>query len=246
MGQMLTLMDQLGRDAAGPLLSCGEFIHLSRACVLGRELLGSAQWPSQFATRLRQPDDHLVVVEELLWLGRWRSPKYIRNSYRQNPENKKNVDWRFNCCVMIINLEVKYRRRDWMGVTDGEYFSRGFDSYFEDVVGKFGPRSDDERNVLGVTTMTPPDTSLIEATNRFLNDNPQIDAVVFWSLHDPEGKRPEVFGKDAELIQLLLEEPSREEGFCISTIRHLWRNREERRAIRADEVPGLLRGVHEQ
>ena len=36
------------RDAAGPLPSCGEFIRLSKACKLGRELLSTNQWPSHF------------------------------------------------------------------------------------------------------------------------------------------------------------------------------------------------------
>ena len=46
-----------GRDAAGPAISCGEFVRLSRACLLGRKVLGSNRWPSLFATRLRDSDD---------------------------------------------------------------------------------------------------------------------------------------------------------------------------------------------
>ena len=229
-----------GRDAAGPAISCGEFVRLSRACLLGRSLLGAKRWPSLFASRLRHPDDHLAVVEEVLWLGRWRSPKHIRNSHRQNPESEKNVDWRFQCCEMIINLEIKSRRRDWMGVTDGESYSRDFDSYFDDVLGKFGPRTEGERNVVGVTTFFPPEETLRRATARFLEAHPEIDAIVFWSLHDPEGKRPEVFGSDADLIRLLLNESSREENLFISPIRHLWRKRDERRALRVDEALAIL------
>lgn len=225
-----------GRDAAGPVISCGEFVRLSRACLIGRKLLGMEQWPSRFASRLRDSDDHLAVIEEVLWLGRWRSPSHIQISHRQIPGSAKNIDWRFRCCDMIINLEIKSRRRDWMGVTDGEFYSRDFDSYFDDLQGKFGPRTEAERNVVGVTTFYPPEPTLRRATARFLDAHPEIDALVFWSLHDPDGRRPEIFGRDADLIRLMLEESSREENLFISTIRHLWRKRDERRAIRADEA----------
>jgi hypothetical protein len=123
--------------AAGPGLSCGHLLRLSKACKLGRVFLGD-NWPESFASRLRDPDDHLAVVEEMLWLGYWQSVQDVKHSVRQNSKSNKNVDWRFNCCGQIINLEVKYRRRDWVGIVDGPYFSRDFDSYFADCEGKFG------------------------------------------------------------------------------------------------------------
>jgi hypothetical protein len=57
--------------AAGPGLNCGNLLRLSKACKLGRAHLKKA-WPSAFATRLRDPNDHLAVIEELLWLGYWQ------------------------------------------------------------------------------------------------------------------------------------------------------------------------------
>ncbi len=51
-----------GRDAAGPLLSCGEFIRLSRACKIGREILSSKRWPIQFKKRIQASEHHLAVI----------------------------------------------------------------------------------------------------------------------------------------------------------------------------------------
>jgi hypothetical protein len=224
------------RDAAGPLLSCGEFIRLSKACKLGRELLTTNRWPSRFTVGLRDTQKHLSVIEEILWLGRWHSPENIEMTYKQNPSAGKDIDWRFTCCGQTINLEVKYRMRDWLGVVDGSHFSRNFDSYFSDVKGKFGPRPDGELNIVGITTFTPPDRGLQECTKRFLDKHAEIDAVIFWSIHDPEGKRPEIHARHPELIKMLFKWGGREDNLFCAPIRHLWRKREERRAMRPAEA----------
>lgn len=225
-----------GRDAAGPLLSCGEFIRLSRACKLGRDILTPKRWPIQLKTRLQASEHHLAVIEEIVWLGRWHSPRYVKMTYRHNPETNNDVDWRFNSCGQVINLEVKTRRRDWMGVTDGTCFSRDFDSYFEDLEGKFGPQKNGELNIVAVTTFAPPEASLRRCTTRFLDTHPEIDAVVFWSLHQPNGDGLEIHAKEPDRIRLFLKGPEREDELFVAPIRHLWRNREERRALRADEA----------
>ena len=123
-----------------------------------------------------------------------------------------------------------------MGITDGSAFSRDFPSYFKSVEGKFGPRRDGELNIVGITTFSAPDRGLQNRTSTFLEENPEVDAVVFWILHDPDGKRPEIHGREAELIRHLLKNAVSEEDFVIGPIRHLWRNREERRAMRTDEA----------
>ena len=233
------------RDAAGPMISCGEFIRLSRACMLGHRLVPE-RWPKSFASRLRDPDDHLAVIEEILWLGRWHSPEGAENGYRQNPGSNKDIDWRFHFSGQPVNLEVKLRRRDWMAVTDGSAFSRDFPSYFRDVEGKFGPRQNGELNIVGITTFSAPDRGLQNRTAIFLDENPEVDAVVFWILHDPDGKRPEIHGRESELIRHLLKRAVCEEDFVIGPIRHLWRNREERRAMRTDEALDALKKLQDQ
>lgn len=226
----------LGRDAAGPLLSCGEFIRLSRACKIGRDFLTRKRWPSHFTARLRDSEQHLAVIEEMIWLGRWHTPSHVKMSYRHNPANNSDIDWRFKSCNQVINLEVKTRRRDWMGLTDGSHFSRDFDSYFDDVEGKFGLQKDNELNVITITTFAPPDASLRRCTQRYLDQHPEVDAVVFWAIHDPKNTRPEIHAREPGLIQLLLKGSEREDDLFISSIRHLWRKRDERRAMRSNEV----------
>lgn len=223
------------RDAAGPLISCGEFVRLSKACMLGRRLLPSGDWPQKFASKLRDPQQHLPTIEEILWLGRWNSPERIEMSYKQIPSGK-DIDWRFTCCDIKINLEVKYRLRDWQGIVDGPHFSRNFDSYFDDVLGKFGPRPDGDLNVVGITTFTPPDRGLQECTQRFLENHAEIDAVIFWSIHDPKGKRPDIHARQPDLIKMLFKGADREDDLFCAPIRHLWRKSDERRAMRPAEA----------
>lgn len=223
------------RDAAGPLLSCGEFVRLSKACKLGRQFLTPEKWPSRFTSRLRDPKSHLAVLEEVLWLGRWHSPENIEMAYKQNPGSAKDIDWRFTCCGQTINLEVKNRQRDWLGVVDGPHFSRNFDSYFRDVEGKFVLQQNGELNIVGITTMYPPDRGMHECTQRFLDTHPEIDAVIIWSLHDPEGKRPDIHARQPELIKMLFKGGDREDDLFCAPIRHLWRKSEERRAMRPAE-----------
>lgn len=234
------------RDAAGPLLSCGEFVRLSKACKLGRKFLSTDRWPSRFASRLRDSQNHLAVIEEILWLGRWRDPTDVEMTYKQNPASRKDIDWRFKCHGMTINLEVKYRMRDWLGIVDGPHFSRRFDSYFNDVEGKFTSRPDGELNIVGITTFSPPDRGLQECTRRFMDRHPEIDAVIFWSIHNPKGKRFDVHTRQPDLIKVLFVGADREDDMFIAPVRHLWRRSEERRALRPDETLPALRSMLKQ
>jgi len=225
--------------AAGPGLNCGNLLRLSKACKVGRAIV-KKEWPNTFATRLRDPNDHLAVVEELLWLGYWQPVKDLRRSFKQSEESKKNIDWRFNCCSQVINLEVKYRRRDWVGIVDGPYFSRDFDSYFEDCEGKFGPQKDGELNIVGVSTLASPDDGLRRTIERFLKTHPYVDAIILWSFHAPNGESPEIHSRQADLIKLLFTGGDSEDRLRISPIRHLWRKSEERRALRPAELPAEI------
>jgi hypothetical protein len=225
--------------AAGPGLNCGSLLRLSKACKVARMYLKKA-WPNTFATRLRDPNNHLAVVEELLWLGYWQHVQKLQPSYKQSSISDKNIDWRFTCCEQVINLEVKYRRRDWIGVVDGPYFSRDFDSYFQDCEGKFGPQKDGEINVIGITTLAPPDAGLRRTIDRFLASHPYVDAIILWSFHAPDGADPEIHSAKADLIRLLFTGGDAEDRLRISPIRHLWRKSEERRALRPGEVPQEL------
>jgi hypothetical protein len=222
--------------AEGPGLNCGDFLRLSKACSLARTYL-SNDWPRAFTTRLKDPNDHPAVVEEVLWLGYWRDLKSVVHGYRQNPATRKDVDWRFTTCGQPINLENKYRRRDWIGRVDGPHFSRDFDSYFDDCEGKFGPQVDGELNIIGITTLAPADAGFRSAIDRYLRHNKNVDAIILWSYHAPNGETPEIHSRKADLVRLLFTGGDAEDHSRMSPFTHLLRKSEERRALRPGEFP---------
>jgi hypothetical protein len=164
----------------------------------------------------------------------------VQWSFRQNPASKKNIDWRFSCCSQLLNLEVKYRRRDWVGIVDGPHFSRDFDSYFEDCDGKFGAQKNGELNVIGVSTLAPPDDGLRRTIERFLKTHSYVDGIILWSFHAPSGESAEIHSRKADLINLLFTGGDSEDRLRVSPIRHLWRKSSERRALRPAEFPEEL------
>ncbi len=218
--------------ASGPMLDGGHLLRLARACKLGRELLRT-EWPVRFAKRLRNPKEHPTLIEEILWLGRWHSPTKVASGVKLVPGSEKDVDWGFDCCGRRINLEAKFRRRDWMAHTDGPSFSRDFDSYFDDALGKFAPPRSGELNLLGITTFAQPDHGLRECTRRFLTSHPEVNGVVFWSLDARDGNSLEVLStNDQQLIESLLNIHHEDHFLCLSPILYPWKERDARKAAR--------------
>lgn len=154
---------------------------------------------------------------------------------------EKRVDWRFKSCGQTVNLEVKYRPRDWMRHADGPEFNIVMPDYFYDVPAKFPEKNQDELNLVAVSTPAPPDRSLRERTEILLREFPSIDGAVIWSQASSGGSPFEIHAiKDRELIRTLFTGGDLEDAAHIGIVRHLWRKRDERRAYRADEVPELL------
>lgn len=219
--------------ASGPMLDGGHLLRLARACKIGRAIL-KPDWPTRFAKRLRNAAEHPTVIEEILWLGRWHAPTKVTSGVKLVPGSEKDVDWRFDCCDLRINLEAKFRRRDWMARADGPSFSRNFDSYFEDVLSKFAPAKAGELNLVGITTFARPDRGLRECTERFLKAHPEVDGVIYWSLHAPEGKSVEVHSiHHTALIESLLNIEPEEYLLCLSPVLFPWRERDARKAARS-------------
>lgn len=94
---------------------------------------------------------------------------------------KKRVDWRFKSCGQIINLEVKYRPRDWVRHVDGPDFNIVMPEYYYDVPAKFPTRLPGELNLVAVSCPAPIDRSLRERTEVFLRNHTTIDGVLIWS-----------------------------------------------------------------
>ncbi len=226
--------------ASGPMLDGGHLLRLARACKIGRAFL-KADWPVRFAKRLRNATDHPTVIEEILWLGRWHIPINVKPGVKLVPGSEKDVDWGFDCCGLQINLEAKFRRRDWRARADGPSFSRDFDSYFDDALGKFAPTKPGELNLLGITTFAQPDRGLRECTERFLKAHPEVDGVIYWSLHAPNGTSVEVHSiHDRALIESLLSIDEEEYLLCLSRVLFPPKDRDARKAARS--IPGCNLG----
>jgi hypothetical protein len=233
------------RKVHGSGLNWGSLIRLSKACEIGRKYFGES-WPTRFKKQLLNPKDHLAFIEELLWLNLWYGLTDL--VYEAKPFEaigcRKQVDWQFKSCGYLINLEIKYRPKDWMRHVDGSEFNIVMPNYYYDVPGKFPRKMPDTLNLVGVSTPAPVDRSLCERTEIFLRSHPTIDGILIWS-QSSKGDLPfEIHAiNDRELIQTLFTGGDIEDAAHIGIVRHLWRDRDEKRAYRADEVPALLEQI---
>jgi hypothetical protein len=130
-----------------------------------------------------------------------------------------------------------------MAKVDGASFSRDFDSYFEDVDRKFVVCPSGELNVAGITTLAQVDHSLEECVWRFLREHQEINSVIVRSYDAPDGRATRVFSNDHALITILdkLLAIAPEENFYAHPVRHLWRDSDNRRALRPAELEPLFR-----
>jgi len=241
-----TTGDEGARDvytAHGSGLNWGSVIRLSKTCEVGRSIFGSA-WPTKFKGKLLNPKEHLSFVEEILWLNLWHGISDVESEASPFAATgcRKKIDWRFSACGQTINLEVKYRPRDWMRHVDGPEHNVVMPSYFDDVPGKFPSRNAEELNLVAVTCLAAIDRSLQEHTEVLLRNHPNIDGVIIWA-HAAKSDSPfEIHAlKVRGLISMLFTGGDLEDAAHIGIIRHVWRKRDERRSIHAEEVPEILK-----
>jgi len=215
--------------AIGFGLNWGDLHVLSYACELGRRLWGE-QWVLKFKDNLCHFDDHLAMVEELWWIGLWHPPSDVRYEVCLGGGSTKTVDWRFKCCDQIINLEVKFRPKDWKRVVDGRLFSKFHESVFEGVAEKFRVKRPGELNLVGITLLSQLDREAARAADRFLAKNDKIDGVIYWSTGMKE-QPPEQFHLKPHAAHVkLLFHKVREHLGRFTLVLHPWRDREKRRA----------------
>lgn len=231
--------------AHGTGLDWGSIIRLSKACEIGRRYF-QVEWPNKFRHEILNERDHFSFIEEILWLNLWHGVSEIDYEAQPflNSGCAKHIDWRFKSCGQTINLEIKYRPRDWMRKVDGAEFNVTMPSYYYDVPQKFPARLPGELNLVGVSTPAPIDRSLRERTEILLREHETIDGVIIWS-QSAEGTHPfEIHAlRQKELINTFFTNGDIEDAAHIGLVRHLWRKRDERRAYRGQEVPALLRNL---
>jgi len=83
--------------AGGTGLNEGDLFKLARACMLRAKLIPHFAWTKEEKERFADHDRHIALIEELLWLGRFRNPREITRDYSlRTEEDSKNIDFRFH------------------------------------------------------------------------------------------------------------------------------------------------------
>jgi hypothetical protein len=236
------------QKAHGIGLNWGSLLRLSKVCVIARTYFGT-DWPRRFKKRFLNGKDHFSFIEEMLWLGLWRGVSNVEYETRPflNKGFRKRIDLRFDACDQKINLEIKFRPKDWMRHVDGPEHNIVMPGYFYDVPDKFPCRNDGELNLVGLTALAAIDRSLRERIQILLRENPFIDGVIVWAHASVEGSPSfEIHSAKKHLVDTLFAGGTQEDLAHLGLVSHLWRKRDERRAYRAEEVPQLLRELGEQ
>jgi hypothetical protein len=230
-------------NGEGTGLNEGSIVRLSKACEIGRKHFGT-EWPTRFKKALLNGTDHLSFLEELFWLDRWHHVTDIKHEATPFKMEgcSKGIDWRFESCDQIINLEVKFRPKDWMRSVDGPVFNQVMPSFFDSVAEKFPKINHGELNLVAVSCMAPIDRSLREVTEQFLREQPTINGVLVWSMGgSANGPAYEISSlNDRKLIQSLSKGIDSEDTHYIGSVSYPMRISEERRALKSDEVADWL------
>jgi len=229
-------------------LTWGCIVRLSKACVLARRFFGPNWTATKIGRGLMNGTDHFSLIEEILWLGPWHGVSHVQ--YEEKPfaaaGGTKPIDLRFDSCGQKINLEVKYRPRDWARFVDGEKFNTVMPSYFDDVQGKFPTRNLNELNLVGVTVPALIDKSWRITAENLLQGMPTLDGVVVWVC--PPGYQPsyEIHSTKKELIELFFKGGDAEDLSYRGFTRFVQRKPEERRAYRASEAASVIARIAEE
>jgi hypothetical protein len=234
--------------AHGIGLNWGSLLRLSKVCLVARRYFGPA-WPKRFKKIFLDGKKHFSFIEEMLWLSLWRGVTNVEYEARPflSHGSRKGIDLRFDSCGQKINLEVKYRPKDWMRHVDGPAHNIVMPGYFYDVPAKFRFRNDGELNLVGLTALASIDRSLRERTQILLRENPNIDGVIIWAHASVDGSPSfEIHSTKRPFIESLFAGADLEDLAHMGLVAHLWRKRDERRAFRADEVPRLLQQLAAQ
>lgn len=228
--------------AHGVGLNWGGLHRFARACEVGFRLFPKT-FPRSFTKKLRSASDHIATVEEICWLDAWHNPTEIVPEF-SFPNSSKSVDWRFNSCGLTINLEVKYRPRDWMRRVDGPEYNKVKQGYYRDTHQKFSESRSNEINLVALSSYCEPDYWWRKETESLINSEFNIHGVVMWcpSLSSRLGPFT-VVAKNQKLVETLLNRKD-EDSQHLVLIRHLWRKSEERREARIDEMLQDISKLH--
>jgi len=217
----------------GPGISCGDLLKLGRAFEIKRNIL--PQWPAELKKQLRDPQQHLDALEEILWLGRFLGLQTVRPK-RVQP-NGKDVDWTLSACSQPLQIEVKNRRKECVGMIDGANRGRDYPSWYEDLRGKFSRDDQASLNIACVTTYFDPDHALAQRANELLESGEPIDALIVWSYFTQCSNALTIFAAPSvrTILSQILAPVRREDEMKVILLKHLQRNTEEQRVVTIEE-----------
>lgn len=168
-------------SAVGYGLNWGDLVTLSKVVKFARQTWGE-YWVRQFRERMKHFGNHISTVEELWWLGLWKSPVHVQRECAFCAPYWRTVDWQFETQGVVINLEIKHRSNDWLRFVDLVAYINQLDSYFDTLAEKFPAKVAGQVNLVGVTLLGSLGALLRQRALAFLESHPALDGFLFWSI----------------------------------------------------------------
>ena len=168
-------------NSIGYGLNWGDLVTLSKIVKFARQTWGE-YWGRQFRERMKHFGNHISTVEELWWLGLWKSPVHVLRECAICVPYWRTVDWQFETQGVVINLEVKYRNHDWLRFVDLVSYINQLDSYFDTLAEKFPAKVAGQVNLVGITLLGSLGALLRQRALDFLESHPTLDGFLFWSI----------------------------------------------------------------
>lgn len=139
--------------------------------------------------QIKSRENHFAAVEETLWLTLWHPQSGITRGGTLLPlkdqEKPKDIDWFFFSDGMPIYLEAKFRKVDWMRLSDQEH-GKLSPKFFKDIGSKFPSEPSVFRCcVAAITGFAEPDDSFFARCEKKLLSTPGLNAILFKSLLGP-------------------------------------------------------------
>ncbi len=168
-------------SAVGYGLNWGDLVTLSKVVKFARQTWGE-YWVRRFRERMKHFNNHISTVEELWWLGLWKSPIHVQRECAFCAPHWRTVDWQFETQGVVINLEIKHRSNDWLRFVDLVAYINQLDSYFDTLAEKFPAKVAGQVNLVGMTLLGSLGALLRNRTLAFLESHPALDGFLFWSI----------------------------------------------------------------
>lgn len=173
--------DKRAPSIDGSLLNRGNLRLFSIVSDIGRNHLSNS-WHHDEGLRfyLRTPAHHLNALNEVWWLGRFKTATCIESRHHMH-SGPEDIDWRFNLegTDMWINLEVKNRPTDIRRHIHG--VDVGVKQWLADTTKKFTPSKENEINLVGLTIFGQIDRRVQHSIADWISKQKIVDGVIIWS-----------------------------------------------------------------